>query len=255
MLGLLIALLISGWAFYGLHVMGLNQAVLKDLSKPIAEWFDEPGNNVKVMLWFGVLLLNVVVFIWVKDPDSLLGDRRGEAIGIGITVIVIDELASYRSRLERKQEIIEQAESKVRDVAVEAIRLARKNGFLDVLIKKANLVGANLEGVDFEYATLKEADFRSANLKRANFHRAHLRKADLRGAYLRRAVLIGADLRGAEFRVAILKRTWMQKAKLQGANLSNVDLSTATLAGAVSDEDTVWPDGFDIQKAGVELRP
>ena len=46
----------------------------------------------------------------------------------------------------------------------------------------------------------------------------------------------GADLRGANF----------EEAKLGGA-----DLSGANLAGARADKDTVWPEGFDPEAAGV----
>ncbi len=41
------------------------------------------------------------------------------------------------------------------------------------------------------------------------------------------------------------------KANLTGAWLSSVDLNTAMLIGAVANEDTRWPEGFDPVAAGV----
>ena len=60
------------------------------------------------------------------------------------------------------------------------------------------------------------------------------------------AILWGADLTGANLRDAKLNM-----ARLSGANLSGADLSGTDLRGAVADEDTIWPEGFDPEAAGV----
>lgn len=78
----LVLFLVLGWAVLGLAALDSSKP-LETLANWIRfpqQWFDEPGNKVKVVLWIGVILVNVVVFIWVKDPDSFIGDRRGEAI-------------------------------------------------------------------------------------------------------------------------------------------------------------------------------
>ena len=65
------------------------------------------------------------------------------------------------------------------------------------------------------------------NLKQAYFRYANLRQANLRQANLKRAVL-------------------------SQANLTGTDLSGADLAEAIEDDDTVWPEGFDPEAAGVK---
>ena len=81
----------------------------------------------------------------------------------------------------------------------------------------------DLKGADLTYAKLTSADLTKANLSGAN----------LRGAILRYADLTDADLTGAILTSAILT-----KAILTGA----------ILTGAKYDEDTKWPDGFDMTR-------
>jgi hypothetical protein len=71
-----------------------------------------------------------------------------------------------------------------------------------------------------------------------NLNNADLSGADLRRAYLRRAYLAEADLAGADLTEANL--LW---ARLRGAK--------ADEEGAKADEDTIWPEGFDPEAAGV----
>ena len=68
--------------------------------------------------------------------------------------------------------------------------------------------------------------------------RADLEGANLRGAYLNGADLSGADLRDAE----------LSKANLSGANLNNANLS-----GAVWNDETVFPEGFEIPEKSRDL--
>jgi len=58
---------------------------------------------------------------------------------------------------------------------------------------RADLSGANLQGVNLESANLKGANLSRANLRGANLSRANLWCADLRGANLSGADLWGAD--------------------------------------------------------------
>ena len=56
------------------------------------------------------------------------------------------------------------------------------------------------------------------------------------GANLTEANLLMADLTGVD---------------LRGANLEGADLRGANLKGAGASEDTIWPEGFDPETAGV----
>ena len=143
MFGFLIAVLVLSWAFYGLHVLGLNRSILEMTSKPLAHWYVEPGNNIRALVWAGAIIITVLA--WLSSTNSLLGQMQGEITGMAVTVIIIDELVGYRNRLERKQEIIDQIESPVRDVAVEATRLAKKLGFKRSKLKENQAVLGKLQ--------------------------------------------------------------------------------------------------------------
>jgi Pentapeptide repeats (8 copies) len=103
-------------------------------------------------------------------------------------------------------------------------------------LQEANLIGANLRG-----STLLDAKLSNASLKGANLAGALLLSADLQDANLAYARLQGAELVGTNLKGANLLYT-----QLQGASLSGVELQ-----GARCNAETVWPDGFDWEAAGV----
>jgi uncharacterized protein YjbI with pentapeptide repeats len=115
-----------------------------------------------------------------------------------------------------------------------------QKGLVD--LSMAELIGANLLGVDLRGAGLLKVILREADLRRAWMNRADLRQTDLREANLAKAVLCRADLRGANLRGADLGGAYLLGANLFGAtlletNLLGADLSEANLLGTtVTDE-------------------
>lgn len=180
----------------------------------------------------------------VSDLSGLLKDFVPEAIGIVITVIVIDRLNRIRdernAEKQLKEQLVRDASSLVNDVAVNAVHQLRKRGWLIMdqgLLAGENLSLANLEG---------------AQLLQANLQDAHLESTNLSGANLRLAKLVGADLRyanleGATLRVANLSGTNLYFANLQGANLRWANLEGAILGEGREqvklDQTTTLPDG------------
>jgi hypothetical protein len=153
-------------------------------------------------------------------------------------------------------------------------------------LRRAHLYKADLRGAGFRGAQLQQATLHSAQLQRALFldavlqqtdlgeaqmQEALLTDADLQGAYLRGTKLQGAQmlraqLRGAHLTDAQLQDTVLLDAQLQnadltgaqlqgaglhGAQLQEADLTGAQLHGAQCSAETVWPDGFDWEAAGV----
>jgi uncharacterized protein YjbI with pentapeptide repeats len=102
---------------------------------------------------------------------------------------------------------------------------------------EANWLAAWLPG-----SNMSKGSFVHATLKAANLTGAKLAQADLSGADLRDALLDDADLSGASLERADLRLT-----SLKGATLTGADLT-----GALYDDKTVWPDGFDPDKAGAQ---
>ena len=65
--------------------------------------------------------------------------------------------------------------------------------------------------------------------------------SNVRGAYLVRADLSGADLSEADLYRANLRNANLSEARLRGA-----DLTDANLSGVVWNDETVFPEGFEI---------
>lgn len=86
-------------------------------------------------------------------------------------------------------------------------------------------------------ANLRQVDFTGANLARSVLALADLRGACLDGACLTSACLVGADFRGAD---------------LRGAILTGADVTGAKFGGALVDDLTRFPIGFDAAAAGCE---
>ncbi len=96
-------------------------------------------------------------------------------------------------------------------------------------LRRADLRGWDLSGVQLRFAKLEGADLSGANLFMADLNGADCRGASFRGADLALTTLCGIDGSGADFR----------QADLSGAHLSHATLTGADFRGAVVDETTM----------------
>jgi uncharacterized protein YjbI with pentapeptide repeats len=130
--------------------------------------------------------------------------------------------------------------------------VADKGQLCTLNLRKAVLVGMELEGINLESADLTGADLTGCNLywsylRGATLTGTTLRKAELRGANLRDTELRGADLRWADLSLDnVGAGTQLQGADLRGAALEGVNLT-----GAEYDDETRFPDGFDPSSHGM----
>jgi hypothetical protein len=146
-----------------------------------------------------------------------------EALSIAITVVLLDRLNKLRAEQERKAELIFQLGSDEIVITKQAARILKHKRWIeDGSLRKANLVNANLAGVQFRFADLEGANFIFANLK----------DADLVFANLEDAVMISAYLQGARLTLTNLKNAVLEGIYLKGANLGGANLQGATLKGA-----------------------
>jgi hypothetical protein len=93
MLALLIATIIFAWAIYGLHKLDLHKPALEALSKPVADWFSEPGNPVSLSLWIGSILLCAAS--WLSPSGTLFNSMLPDFIVISLfqSLVLIDSLS------------------------------------------------------------------------------------------------------------------------------------------------------------------
>jgi uncharacterized protein YjbI with pentapeptide repeats len=116
-----------------------------------------------------------------------------------------------------------------------------------VNLSNAILLGARLTRAKLSYANLSSADLGSAYLMEANLTKANLSGAILRNAHLNDAHLNDANLAYAILNEADLSRANLTGANLKGANLVETDLSYANLTGADLSHATVgWTVFGDI---------
>jgi hypothetical protein len=116
----------------------------------------------------------------------------------------------------------------------------------DAHLEGAHLSGAHLEEANLDEAHLAIASLGLVHLEEASLNHAHLERAYLGGAHLERAYLNESNLEGAH-----LHNAYLETANLHEANLKEANLIGARLKGALADEDTAWPAGFDWRAAGV----
>ncbi len=141
-----------------------------------------------------------------------------------------------------------------------------KTDFTEAICTEAIFTEANLAGAVFKRANLKKAKFINMIsgeedemfLRSINFIETNLMNSDFTGAKLKttnfimanctEAIFIGADLTASGFTDSDFTR-----ANLKGANLAETYLTEVDLKGAKYDLKTIFPDGFDPNKAGMIL--
>jgi uncharacterized protein YjbI with pentapeptide repeats len=140
----------------------------------------------------------------------------------------------------------------------------------------ANFSNAILRSASFRTSSLKNANFKGADLTSTDFYQADLTGADLRDftgnpslAYtkLDKANMEGTTVLQPGFRVSF-RGTNLKGAKITGVfgdyDFTGADLRGANLRGcmidqqsrfrgAIYDDDTAWPDGFDPAGHGCVL--
>jgi uncharacterized protein YjbI with pentapeptide repeats len=123
----------------------------------------------------------------------------------------------------------------------------------DRTLRRQLSIGDNHTGADLHRSRLVALDLRRKDLSEANLEWADLTEADLRYARLRAANLHGAYLTGAQLDGADLSDARLDDTYLLATDFGNATLQRATLVGAIWDQSTTWPPGFDPPRAQVGL--
>ncbi|WP_157628198.1 pentapeptide repeat-containing protein [Ensifer sp. BR816] len=106
-----------------------------------------------------------------------------------------------------------------------------------LMLREADLEGANLFSADFTMTDLRDADLKSANFEKAKLVRASLaganaEKANFARVEAHRASFAGISAKGASFANAELQRTDFSRARLIGANFERAELGRSNFDGA-----------------------
>ncbi len=95
------------------------------------------------------------------------------------------------------------------------------------LLRRVDLMGANLEGASLEGSNFIKADLRDVNLTASQLTESSFIQADLRGGDFTNACLDRVDMRGADLRGATLEGANIREADFSGANLRIANLRGA----------------------------
>ena len=109
-----------------------------------------------------------------------------------------------------------------------------------------NLSEQDLHGKDLFNADLCRADLSGATLSRARLAGADLERANLSRANLSEASLVETGVPEEEFSRAEAAVRYLFIKTVGGGTVV-----VARLDGAFADKDTIWPEGFDPEAAGV----
>jgi hypothetical protein len=202
-------------------------------------------------------------FDWRLFAGSFAFSAGPYLTGFMAAILVFDTLAEVRATRTRKRMIIEQMGSRLNPIALDAVRIARKEGWLeDGSFRKANLEDANLtsarihsidvqgawldraqlQRTDLRFIRGEKAHFTYANLERATLALGHLPKAVFDYSNLRLTYFLKAELQGAKLISVNLYEADLTEAYLEGACLLGANLQGARLDGVFFDEKTILPD-------------
>lgn len=124
------------------------------------------------------MLVTPAITIIITDFHGFLENLVPEAVGIVVTVLVIDRLDRNREYSIIRDQLIRKMQSRENLTALQAVEELRVLGHL-------------ADG------SLKEQDLRGAHLQDANLYQVNVEDADLRNAILYNADLYDANLKGA----------------------------------------------------------
>ena len=188
---------------------------------------------------------------YIRGADSLsiaLGMNRAQVVlllkqsGAGPDPFGAQTWENCPAHVFRMLSKIESAPSLVAaDLAWAALTAANLQGVVmpRAKLKHANMNGIRAEGInlahaDLSYASLEGANLRGANLRGANLtfahlHTANLKEADLRGANLQNAYIYRADLCGANMADANLSKADLRRVNLEGADVTRCNMNRTVL--------------------------
>ncbi len=228
-----------------------------------------------------VILIKVQEYTILYKPfrlvpflDDLQGDIRSESISVALAVLIFEYLIHRRLIRLEKEALLFQLASPNSDFSVEAARILQAKGWLsdgtltevflirgnlqgalmwNAVMNRAELMQANMQGINLLKADLSDAQMWEANLmnaeligidlRRANLHRANLVHVQMWEANLEETVMDYADLTNANLRQANLKNSVLIHANLCGVDFAGARMSGARLVNAEFDESTTLPDG------------
>jgi uncharacterized protein YjbI with pentapeptide repeats len=175
---------------------------------------------------------------WPRIEADFFANIITDLVGIVFAILVLDTLSERRGNSERKRAIIQQMGSPVADAAIEALRIAKLEGWdMDGSLSGADLRLANLQGalmnqLNLQGAYLVQANLQGSYLIEANLQHADLGSVNCKGAHLAGSNLQWADLEGANLQGADLEGASLQEARLIYVNLQAGNLNDANLKGA-----------------------
>lgn len=197
--------------------------------------------------WVPIWLPLVVTAKPMEQQYSINQNIFTEALGIIITVLLIDILGELRAKRRLRRRLITMMSSTHNQQAVTAAEEMKERGWLlGPALMGADLVEANLAGVNIGFDTHFQMESKMHNLRHAR-----LRNANLAGAKLHHVDFYGADLSGADLYMANLAGANLAGTDLRGANLQYANLAGVRFrervgekdVWAIMDDNTVLPNG------------
>jgi hypothetical protein len=200
---------------------------------------------------FGGLLLVLGVFGYIRGSIPYISgltdfylDIKSVLVGIGITVLIIDNANKMLATRKEKERLLLQMGSPDHAFSIEAVRIIRaKNWHKDGTLINADLFNANLSMANLSGAILINARLTIADLKGADLREADLSGTDLEDALLESAVLWDTILTNGNLWGADLSGADLKDALLLDVNLTNAIISDSQLAQAISLKGATMPDG------------
>ena len=165
-----------------------------------------------------------IYFMFLFGIDSVIkSDEYQSSMNMGVTKIKLGTRDEIEIHIKKGK-------------SLENFDLIGKNlngiNFSGVNLKYANLSNTNLTGANLASANLKFANLSNTNLAGANLARANLSGVNLTNANLTSTNLIGANLTNASLDNTNLTKSNLNGADLKESSLKNVKLNFATINNA-----------------------
>lgn len=109
---------------------------------------------------------------------------------------------------------------------------------------------APLNGIDFSPLPGETQVFREVSFTNSNFQDSSFENCEFEQVWFSNAILWNTNFRGA-----VCRRTFFDEARILGVDFRETEFLDCDFSGALFDEETRWPEGFDPFEAGARPFP
>jgi len=182
------------------------------------------------------------------DKDNVSRDHSDRS-GNKYTDIIINGSEEWNKWREENNQII----PNLSNLKIEDTKLP-KASLSGMLLKRTTFSNSDLSEASFKEANVNNAEFYDVILEKTNFLDAQVTNCKFRDCPMKKVSFENSNLCNSVFDDCNLEGSDFRKADIRGTSFNECNLNDCTFMGAIADENTRFPEGFDAKAQGINFQ-